>query len=74
MVVLYFDVLCLFVKKVKFSILMDGYYEIFIYLFIKNIISMVIVLKEFLLEEDIVFIIDDFLVNGDVLLGLYDIV
>lgn len=53
---------------------MDGYYEIFIYLFIKNKISMVIVLKEFLLEEDIVFIIDDFLVNGDVLLGLYDIV
>lgn len=70
----HFDVPCLFAKKAKPSTLKDGFYSTDIHSFTKNKTSTVIVSEEFLGADDKVFIIDDFLANGDASLGLNDIV
>lgn len=74
MAALHFDVPCLFAKKAKPSTLKDGFYQTDIHSFTKNKTSTVIVSEEFLGEDDTVFIIDDFLANGDASLGLNEIV
>lgn len=71
---LHFDVPCLFAKKAKPSTLNKGFYQTDVHSFTKNKTSTVIISEEFLSPEDRVFIIDDFLANGEAALGLHRLV
>ncbi|MCO4358608.1 xanthine phosphoribosyltransferase [Staphylococcus agnetis] len=74
MAALHFDVPCLFAKKAKPSTLNKGFYQTDVHSFTKNKTSTVIISEEFLSPDDRVFIIDDFLANGEAALGLHCLV
>lgn len=74
MAALHFDVPCLFAKKAKPSTLNKGFYQTDVHSFTKNKTSTVIISEEFLSPDDRVFIIDDFLANGEAALGLHRLV
>lgn len=70
-----FDVPMLFAKKTQPSTLANQErYETDVHSYTKNITSRVIISKQYLNEDDVVLIIDDFLANGEAALGLVDIV
>lgn len=68
-----FDCRVVFAKKGKTKNLSDDFYETEVLSYTHGFNYKVIVAKEFLGPNDNVLIIDDFLANGQALLGLYDI-
>ena len=64
----------LFAKKGKTKNLSDDFYETDVFSYTHGFNYRVVVSKEFLGPKDNVLIIDDFLANGQALLGLIDIV
>jgi len=65
----------LFAKKTEPSTLKnDDRYETFVHSYTKDVTSKVIVSKKYIDKEDSVLIIDDFLANGQAVMGLVDIV
>ncbi len=69
-----FEVPMLFAKKSTPSTMVDGKYTTDIHSFTKNITNKVIVSKEYLSEDDVVLIVDDFLATGEAAIGLIDLV
>lgn len=75
MTALSFGVPMVFAKKTQPSTLKkDTLYETQVYSYTKNVVSRVILSKEYLNADDKVLIIDDFLANGGAVLGLDDLV
>lgn len=65
----------LFAKKAEPSTLKNNdLYETDVHSYTKNITSRVIISKEYIEENDSVLIIDDFLANGQAVMGLVDLV
>lgn len=69
-----FDVPMLFAKKSTPSTMVDGKYVTNIHSYTKDITNTVIVSKEYLSEDDVVLIVDDFLATGEAAIGLVDLV
>lgn len=70
-----FEVPMLFAKKTQPSTLANqARYEVDVHSYTKNVTSRVIVSKQYLQENDVVLIIDDFLANGEAAKGLVDLV
>ncbi|MFC4409101.1 xanthine phosphoribosyltransferase [Chungangia koreensis] len=63
-----------FARKKKSLTLTDGLYSSNVHSFTKNVTSEISVSKDFIKKEDHLLIIDDFLANGQAVLGLLDIV
>lgn len=63
----------IFARKRKSLTLTDGLYSSTVHSFTKGVTSEVSVSKDFIGKEDHVLIIDDFLANGQAVLGLLDI-
>lgn len=75
MTALSFGVPMVFAKKTQPSTLKkDTLYETQVYSYTKNVVSRVILSKEYLNADDKVLIVDDFLANGGAVLGLDDLV
>lgn len=75
MAALSFGVPMVFAKKTQPSTLKkDTLYETQVYSYTKNVVSRVILSKEYLNADDKVLIIDDFLANGGAVAGLDDLV
>ncbi|MBS4770701.1 xanthine phosphoribosyltransferase [Carnobacteriaceae bacterium zg-C25] len=75
MTALCFGVPMVFAKKTQPSTLKkDTLYETEVFSFTKNVVSRVILSKEYLTSDDKVLIIDDFLANGGAVIGLDDLV
>lgn len=75
MTALSFGVPMVFAKKTQPSTLKkETLYETQVYSYTKNVVSRVILSKEYLNADDKVLIIDDFLANGGAVLGLDDLV
>lgn len=75
MTALSFGVPMVFAKKTQPSTLKkDTLYETQVYSYTKNVVSRVILSKEYLNADDKVLIIDDFLANGGAVLGLDNLV
>lgn len=75
MTALSFGVPMVFAKKTQPSTLKkDTLYETQVYSYTKNVVSRVILSKEYLSADDKVLIIDDFLANGGAVMGLDDLV
>lgn len=65
----------LFAKKTEPSTLKNNErYETNVHSYTKNLTSKVIISKEYIEEDDSVLIIDDFLANGQAVMGLVDLV
>ncbi|MBF0715067.1 xanthine phosphoribosyltransferase [Gemelliphila palaticanis] len=70
-----FNVPMVFAKKsVPSTLTRDSFYEAQVYSYTKNVTNNIIVSKDFLNKEDKVLIIDDFLANGQAVLGLSDLI
>lgn len=63
-----------FARKKKSLTLTDGLYSSEVHSFTKNVTNEISVSKDFITEKDHLLIIDDFLANGQAVLGLLDIV
>ena len=63
-----------FARKQKSLTLSDNLLTSSVHSFTKNTINDISVSKDFLLSSDVVLIIDDFLANGQAVLGLIDII
>jgi xanthine phosphoribosyltransferase len=63
-----------FARKKKSLTLTDGLYSSEVHSFTKNVTNEISVSKDFITKEDHLLIIDDFLANGQAVLGLLDIV
>jgi xanthine phosphoribosyltransferase len=70
----YFDVPVVFAKKTESRNLDKDTYESEVYSFTKDKSYKIKVSKRYMLSEDRVLVIDDFLANGNAVLGLKDIV
>lgn len=70
----YFDVPVIFAKKTESKNLDENTYESQVFSFTKDRYYKIRVSKRYLTAEDKVLIIDDFLANGQAVLGLNDIV
>lgn len=68
----YFNAKVIFAKKVDSS-LGDGFYETVVHSYTHGKDNLVVVSKKYLNNNDTVFIVDDFLANGEALNGLIDI-
>ncbi len=68
------EVPVIFARKRKSLTLVDHLYTASVYSFTKNETNDISVSKDFLKQEDTVLIIDDFLANGQAVLGLLDII
>lgn len=64
----------IFARKRKSLTLVDQLYSAKVYSFTKKETNEISVSKDYLSEKDVVLIIDDFLANGQAVLGLLDIV
>lgn len=62
-----------FARKRKSLTLTDGLYSAQVHSFTKNVTNEISVSKDFITNEDHLLIIDDFLANGQAVLGLLDI-
>ena len=71
---LYLGVPVIFARKRKSLTLVDHLYTSSVHSFTKNETNDISVSKDFLLPEDTVFVIDDFLANGQAVHGLVDII
>lgn len=71
---LYLGVPVIFARKRKSLTLVDHLYTASVHSFTKNETNDISVSKDFLLPEDTVFVIDDFLANGQAVHGLVDII
>lgn len=71
---LYLGVPVIFARKRKSLTLTDHLYTSSVHSFTKNETNDISVSKDFLLPEDTVFVIDDFLANGQAVHGLVDII
>lgn len=70
-----FNVPMLFAKKsVPSTLNKDAFYTAQVHSYTKNVTNNIIVSKDFLKEDDHVLIIDDFLANGQAVLGLADLI
>lgn len=70
-----FNVPMVFAKKsVPSTLTRDSFYEAQVYSYTKNVTNNIIVSKDFLNKDDKVLIIDDFLANGQAVLGLSDLI
>ena len=69
-----FEVPMLFAKKATPSTLLEEQYKTDIHSYTKNITNSVIVSKEYLSQNDVVLIVDDFLASGQAAMGLIDLV
>lgn len=70
-----FNVPMVFAKKsIPSTLNKDSFYQTEVYSYTKNITNNIIVSKDFLKKEDRVLIIDDFLANGQAVLGLKDLI
>ncbi|MGX9132940.1 xanthine phosphoribosyltransferase [Rummeliibacillus sp. JY-2-4R] len=63
-----------FARKSKSVTLTDNFYTTEVYSFTKKITSTLTVSKDYVKEDDVILIIDDFLANGEAAKGLLDIV
>lgn len=63
-----------FARKSQSLTLTDNLYSASVHSFTKNITSEIAVSKDFLHKDDVVLILDDFLANGQAVLGLLDII
>ncbi|MGB4985328.1 MAG: xanthine phosphoribosyltransferase [Erysipelotrichaceae bacterium] len=63
----------IFAKK-HFSVLSNNYYQTNVYSFTKKTNYVVSIEKDFINEQDNILIIDDFLANGNAVIGLVDLV
>lgn len=68
------DAPVIFARKQKSLTLINEMYHASVYSFTKETSNDIAVSKDFLHKDDIVLVIDDFLANGQALLGLIDIV
>ena len=68
------DVPVVFARKRKSLTLTDNLYIADVYSYTKQTSSEIAISKDFLNEDDVVLLMDDFLANGQALLGLIDIV
>lgn len=68
------DVPVIFGRKRQSLTLVDDLYSTKVYSFTKETTSDISISKEYITEEDVVLIIDDFLANGQAALGLIDLV
>lgn len=71
---LYLGVPVIFARKRKSLTLTDGLYSADVHSFTKNETNEISVSKDFLHKEDVVFVIDDFLANGQAVHGLVNII
>lgn len=70
-----FDVPMLFAKKsVPSTLTRNAFYEASVHSYTKNVTNNIVVSKDFLNKDDRVLIIDDFLANGQAVLGLANLV
>ncbi len=70
-----FDVPMVFAKKsVPSTLTRNSFYESTVHSYTKNVTNNIVVSKDFLSSEDRVLIIDDFLANGQAVLGLADLI
>lgn len=69
-----FEVPMLFAKKATPSTLLEEQYKTDIHSYTKNITNSVLVSKEYLSQNDVVLIVDDFLASGQAAMGLIDLV
>lgn len=70
-----FDVPMVFAKKsVPSTLTRNSFYEATVHSYTKNVTNNIVVSKDFLSSEDRVLIIDDFLANGQAVLGLADLI
>lgn len=70
-----FNVPMVFAKKsLPSTLTRDSFYEAQVHSYTKNVTNNIIVSKDFLKKEDRVLIIDDFLANGQAVLGLSKLV
>ena len=74
MTALHLNVPMVFAKKIASRNSSDEVYESEVFSFTKNRTYTIRVSKEYLLKDDSVLIIDDFLANGKAMLGLIDLV
>ncbi len=63
-----------FARKSQSLTLTDNLYTASVHSFTKNVTSDISVSKDFLNKDDVVLILDDFLANGQAVLGLLDII
>lgn len=68
------EVPVVFARKQKSLTLINEMYHASVYSFTKQTSNHLAISKDFLHKDDLVLVIDDFLVNGQALLGLIDIV
>lgn len=68
------DVPVIFGRKRQSLTLIDQLYTTKVYSYTKETTSEISISKEYILEDDVVLIIDDFLANGQAALGLIDLV
>src|SRR5699024_1435247 len=71
---LLFNVPVVFARKQKSLTLTDGLFVAEVYSYTKQITSEIAISKDFLETDDVVLVIDDFLANGQALLGLIEII
>lgn len=71
---LYLGVPVVFARKRKSLTLTDGLYSADVYSFTKKETNEISVSKDFIGKDDVVFVIDDFLANGQAVHGLVDII
>lgn len=71
---LYLGVPVIFARKRKSLTLTDGLYSANVYSFTKKETNEISVSKDFIKKDDVVFVIDDFLANGQAVHGLVDII
>lgn len=70
-----FGVPMLFAKKsLPSTIVSDDKYTTDVFSYTKNVTTKVFISQEYLVEDDFVLIVDDFLANGEAALGLVDLV
>lgn len=67
------DVPVIFARKRKSLTLIDHLYSAEVYSYTKNETNEISISKDFITSEDVVLVIDDFLANGQAVLGLLDI-
>ena len=69
----YFHVPVVFAKKTKSSNIADDVYTADVYSYTHQVMNHIVVSKEFLNQDDHILIIDDFLANGEAVMGLLEL-